>query len=264
MATKKVFGTEEWAKHNENCINGCAHDCKYCYSKSMAIQYKRKTPENWSNEELKHDKLTQKFRKRNGRIMFPSTHDITPKYLDECIYFLGNILKPGNEVLVVSKPHLECISAICNQLYNYKQNILFRFTIGSADSAVLKFWEPNAPDFEERLAALKYAFDMGFNTSISCEPMLDGNIDELVARVIPYVTDSIWLGKMNYPETRIAINGANDFVTLEAMKHLMSMHSDDWIRSLYSRHKDNPQIKWKESIKKIIGLEISKEKGLDV
>lgn len=264
MATKHVFGTTEWAKYNENCINGCAHDCKYCYSKSIAIHYKRKTRNNWQDEVLKHDKLTNKYRKRSGRFMFPTTHDITPKYLNECIYFLGNILKPGNEVLVVSKPHLECITAICNQLNNYKQNILFRFTIGSSDSAVLKFWEPNAPDFEERLAALKYAFDMGFNTSISCEPMLDGNIDELVTKVSSYVTDSIWLGKMNYPETRIAINGANDSVTLAAMKQLISMHSDDWIRSLYSRHKDNPQIKWKESIKKIIGLEISKEKGLDV
>jgi len=57
MVIKQVFGTTEWATHNENCINGCSHDCKYCYSKSMAIQYKRKTPENWQDEELKPDKL---------------------------------------------------------------------------------------------------------------------------------------------------------------------------------------------------------------
>jgi DNA repair photolyase len=196
--------------------------------------------------------------------MFPTAHDITPDHLAECIYFLGNILKPGNSVLVVSKPHLECISALCNQFPNYKQQILFRFTIGSIDSSVLKFWEPNAPSFEERLASLKHAFDRGYKTSISCEPMLDGNIDELVSKVSPYVTDSIWLGTMNYPGTRLAINGANDPVTIATMRQLTSLQSDGWIRELYSRHKDDGKIKWKDNIKTVVGLEIPTEKGLDV
>jgi len=33
---------------------------------------------------------------------------------------------------------------------------------------------------------------------------------------------------------------------------------------LYSRYKDEGNIKWKESIKKVVGLEIPVEKGLDV
>lgn len=264
MNNKLVFGTQEWAKYNENCINGCSHDCKYCYAKSIAVRMKRKTPESWQIEELKNDKLIKSFRKRNGTFMFPTTHDITPKYLDECIYFLGNILKPGNNVLVVSKPHLECIKKICDLLPQYKQQILFRFTIGSTNSAVLKFWEPNAPGFEERLESLKYAFAAGYKTSVSCEPMLDGNIDELVAALFPYVTDSIWLGKMNHPGSRLAINGVNDLEILVIMKQLMSIQSDEWIRQLYYRYKDNPKIKWKESIKKVVGLQVSMEKGLDI
>jgi len=264
MNEKTVFGTQEWAKYNENCISGCTHDCKYCYAKSIAIRMKRKTPDNWNIENIKNNKLAKSFRKSSGTFMFPTAHDITPNHLDECLSFLENILRSGNEVLVVSKPHLECISKICDLLPQYKHHILFRFTIGSTDSAVIKFWEPGAPDFDERLAALKYAFDMGYKTSVSCEPMLDENIDELIFKVSPYVTDSIWLGKMNYPGARLALNGTNDDATLSTMNELMSIQSDGWIMKLYSRYKDNPQIKWKESIKKAVGLEIPMEKGLDV
>lgn len=182
MSVKQVFGTQEWAKYNENCIKGCSHDCKYCYAKSNAVRFKRNTVEGWKNEEVNRNKLSHGFNRRSGTFMFPTAHDITPEHLDECIYFLGNILKPGNDVLVVSKPHLECIGALCNQFPNYKDNILFRFTIGSADSAALKFWEPGAPDFLERLESLKHAFDLGYKTSVSCEPMLDGNIDQVVVK----------------------------------------------------------------------------------
>lgn len=264
MKDKLVFGTQEWAAHNENCISGCSHDCKYCYAKSNAVRFKWNTVDGWKNEAVNFNKISKVFNKRSGTFMFPTAHDITPNHLDECLSFLENILRPGNEVLVVSKPHLECISKICDLLPQYKHHILFRFTIGSTDSAVLKFWEPGAPDFDERLAALKYAFDMGYKTSVSCEPLLDENIDELIFKVSTYVTDSIWLGKLNYPGSRLALNGANDSETMETMKQLTSIQSDEWIMELYSRYKDNPQIKWKESIKKVVGLEIPKEKGLDV
>lgn len=42
------------------------------------------------------------------------------------------------------------------------------------------------------------------------------------------------------------------------------MHSDEWIMELYSRYNDDGKIKWKESIKKVVGLEIPVKKGLDV
>jgi uncharacterized Fe-S cluster-containing radical SAM superfamily protein len=264
MGQRQVSGTKEWAHQNENLIRGCRHDCKYCYAKAIAVQNGKNTAGNWKNETVNVNKLSKGFRKREGRIMFPSSHDITPQHLTECITFLDHIIKPGNEVLLVSKPHLECIKAICDQFTHYKDKILFRFTIGSSDSAVLKFWEPGAPDFGERLAALNYAYSQGFQTSVSCEPMLDGNIDQVINMVSPFVTDSIWLGKMNKPGNRLAINGVNDPTTISRAKQLMTMHSDAWIQELYTRYKDNPQIKWKESIKKVVGLDIPVEKGLDV
>jgi DNA repair photolyase len=225
---------------------------------------KSSTPDSWKNEIVKPEKLSKGFRKRNGRIMFPTTHDITPENIEACTCFLGHILESRSKVLVVSKPHLECIKKLCDEFQEYKHQILFRFTIGSTDSAVLKFWEPGAPDFEERLSSLKNAFDMGYSTSVSCEPMLDGNIDDLVAQVSLYVTDSIWLGKMNQAGSRLALNGANDSETLAAMRRLKSIQSDEQILLLYSRYKNNNLIKWKESIKKVVGLDIPTKKGLDM
>ena len=173
----------------------------------MAIHYKRSTPQDWKNEKLRPNILQKVFHKRDGRIFFPSSHDITPAHLSKCLTFLKNILSPGNEVLIVTKPHLDCVKAICGEFAGYKDKILFRFTIGSSDSNTLKFWEPNAPDFAERLESLKFAFSEGYQTSVSSEPMLDDNIGDVISKVSPFVTDSIWLGKMNHLRSRLALNG---------------------------------------------------------
>ena len=262
--SKLVFGTKEWAKHNVNLISGCSHDCKYCYAKATAVRFKKKTIETWKDEEVRTELLSKALRKRDGVIMFPTSHDITPLHLKECMVFLKNILNHGNRVLIVSKPHFECIKAICDEFSDFKDQILFRFTIGSSRSATLRFWEPNAPDFSERLAALKYAHEQGYQTSVSCEPMLDDNMRDLIERVSPFVTDSIWLGKANGLLTRLGLNGHSNSETIKRARGLLTMQSNENIRKLYAEYKDNPQIKWKDSIKRVIGIGIQTEAGMDV
>ena len=172
-------------------------------------------------------------------VMFPSSHDITPQHLPESIQFLKNILFPGNQILIVSKPHLECIKAICDEFVNYKDKILFRFTIGSSDNATLKFWEPGAPSFEERVASLKYAYEAGYATSISCEPMLDNNIGDVIDIVRPYVTHSIWLGKMSKMKWRLEMNTEITDELKEKANQLYAWQSDDEIRALYETYKND-------------------------
>ena len=229
----------------------------------MAIRFKRKTPNTWKNEEINWASFNQKIRRREGFIMFPSTHDITIKHLDLTIDFLKRLLERGNKVLIVSKPSYICIKQICDTFYEFRSNILFRFTIGSSDSETLKFWEPNAPDYDERKKALVYAFERGFHTSISCEPMLDDRIDTVIDDLSQYVTDAIWLGKMNYVFKRLRTNGHLDVKDQIAAERIMVWQSDESIKALYERFKGNPQIKWKESIKKVIGLKVSTIKGED-
>jgi DNA repair photolyase len=79
---------------------------------------------------------------------------------------------------------------------------------------VLGFWEPNAPDFHERFMALRHAYNKGFATSVSCEPMLDNNVHLVIDYVEPLVTDSIWLGKANQLIRRLKANGHTDETTI--------------------------------------------------
>lgn len=260
---KQVFGTYEWAVENANFISGCSHNCKYCYSREMAIRFKRKTSLNWQNEEVNFKQLEKNAKKVNGVIMFPSSHDITPENLTNSIKFLKKLLNQDNEILIVTKPHLVVIKTICKEFKAHKNKILFRFTIGSNNSETLKFWEPNAPDYEERKQCLIYAYKKGFSTSVSCEPMLDDNIIELVEELTPFVTNSIWLGKMNFLLRRLNMNGINDLETIEKAKKLIEIQSDENIKKLYDHLSTNDKVKWKESIKKVVKIEISTIKGQD-
>jgi len=260
----QVFGTAEWASRTVNYISGCSHDCKYCYAKSMAIRFKRKAPRTWKIEEVNLKKLNNSFKKKNGYTMFPSSHDITPENLDYSLEFLERLLNDGHQVLVVTKPHLLVVETICDKFAAYKDSILFRFTIGSCNSKILKFWEPGAPSFEERLTALQHAHSLGFKTSVSAEPAIDTNTEQLIETLLPIVTDAIWIGLPNRLKGILKLNGANDPETLERADALLKAQSDDWVRELYYNYKDNPKIKWKDSIKKIIGIERPTLAGLDI
>jgi DNA repair photolyase len=265
VKTKKpVSGTGEWATRNFNFISGCKNDCRYCYSKSMAVRFKRKTADNWKEEVVVCDKLNEKVKKTEGRLMFPSSHDLSPEHIDVAVQMLSKLLKAGNDVLVVSKPHLEVIQKICQQFPDYKDQILFRFTIGSMDNDVLKFWEPGAPDFEERLAALKFAYSAGFQTSVSSEPALDGNTYDLVQKLMPYVTDSIWIGLANRMKANLKLNGHGDAETRKRADELQKIQSDNWVWGLYDKLGNNSLIRWKDSCKKILKMEQPTVKGLDI
>ncbi len=197
--TRKItLGTKEWADSNVNCYYGCSNDCKYCYAKKMAIRFKRKTENTWGIMESNHKAIKKGYSKRKGRIMFPTSHDITPESLSGCLIVLKKLLDADNEVLITTKPNLNCIKFICNSFYKKKDLIQFRFTITSFNNDLLSFWEPNAPLFEERLESLIHSYNTGYKTSISIEPFLDKDPFLLVNKLIPYVTESIWIGKMNY------------------------------------------------------------------
>lgn len=248
-------GTKEWSVKSANFITGCSNNCSYCFSRATAIRTKRKTQDNWKEEIVRLKDLNKKWKLvEGGRIMFPSSHDITPKHLQESIQFLRNIVAPGNEVLLVSKPHLECIKAICDEFTEYKKKILFRFTIGSANDEVLKFWEPGAPSFADRIKSLKYAYETDYSTSISCEPMLDNKIGDVISTVRPYVTHSIWLGKMNEMKHRLTLNTELTQELKDKANQLNVWQSDNKIKSLYEIYKNDPLIRWKSDIKKVVGI----------
>lgn len=251
---KPKTGTKEWAPHSRNIFVGCAHNCRYCYAREMAVRYgKIDCNAAWETMVLNTGTVGEIPRKLRGRIMFPTTHDILPGALPVVVPYLKGWLKAGNEMLIVTKPHIDVIMTLCRELSDYRDSIIFRFTIGSTDNDVLSFWEPGAPNFQERLSALKWAHITGYKTSVSIEPYLDGTLMEVVNHVNDYVTDTIWVGLMNNIKRRVDTKAwtkqedayLDDLIGLQKVK---------WVKFFHECLKNNPKIRWKDSIRQLLNL----------
>ncbi len=246
-------GTREWGDENRNIQFGCERGCLYCYAREGAMRFKRIS----TRDEWLRPKINQKALKNTGKVagvvFFPSTHDITPLNLDYAQVFLADLCANGNRVLVVSKPEKVCIERLTMAMEPYKKQIKFRFTIGSTDDAALKFWEPGAPGFWERIDCLRLAHARGYETSVSCEPYLDDTIYSLVEEVRPLVTDTIWIGLLNRFERRVDTSGWSDNDWAYARK-MFAAQTNEAVWKIYERYKDDKKIRFKDSIKKVIGL----------
>lgn len=251
----KIKGTKEWAKFNKNLQVGCEHGCLYCYAAYNEIhRFKRvKDYESWCKPELHFGWYEAAPKKLDGRIMFPTRHDITRYNLYHCVDYLKIWLTAGNEILITTKPDPECIRVLCKELRPWRKQIMFRFTITANNPMALRFWEPHAPEYPERAKALVKAYLLGYKTSISCEPILDATVINVVEELQDFVTDTIWLGKMNGATYRVDKSNWTkvEYWNLEVMEHNAR---DEVITFLYERYKDNPKIRWKDSIKEVIGL----------
>lgn len=259
----RVSGTKEWSIASVNIILGCEHKCRYCYARANAVR--RKLCPNmhaWGEEYLRVRPAEVRKRRRleDGRVMFPTTHDITPRFLDECVAVLNHILLAGNTVLVVSKPHLSCIERLCREFRREQDRIVFRFSVGALSDSILAYWEPAAPGFEERFASLRYAHGEGFATSVSAEPLLDmGRAAEMFAKLEPYVSDTFWFGKLNGISSRVICGTSQSEI-----ERVVAGQAFEKINQLYTDLKGEPKVRWKESYKSVLGMAFANKAGLDV
>lgn len=244
-------GTKEWAEVNENIQRGCAHGCIYCYAAHNAHRFKMRARPDWEEEELTKKAFVTAYPQKKGVIMFPTAHDITPFNLEAYLRVAKLMLEKGNKLLIVSKPNLSCIRTLTEELAQYRPQIMFRFTIGTMDADTAAFWEPGAPPPAERVQALKVAFEAGYRTSISAEPLL-GGLDAargVLAAVRPYVTDTVWIGKLNKARQRVDMSVPRN---IEEIEKLEALQSDRGILEMYSVLMDDTVIEWKDSIKAVL------------
>lgn len=252
-AERSGSGTDEWAEVTENISIGCSNNCIYCYAAHKAATMwggwcKR---EEWGTERLTKRANRKSYPKRDGVIMFPSMHDITPFNVEASIRVMKLILAKGNLLLVVSKPRFECMDAVFAELEDFKKQVLFRFTIGSMNDATCYFWEPGAPDPNERLQCLKVAHELGFNTSVSIEPMLAGSDSAInvVKEVYDFVTETVWIGMMRKPRLRVDMTVSEYGSAVAAIERLQS---DEEILRLYRDLEWAAKVRWKDSIKEVL------------
>jgi len=92
-------GTKEFADNNFNWCYGCNNNCVYCYSKWMAVKFKRIQSESEWEIMRPNLKITNKkrFKKYDGIIMTPTSHDITEDSIDTGIKLYKKLLETGNE-----------------------------------------------------------------------------------------------------------------------------------------------------------------------
>lgn len=197
--TKSKTGVQEWAKHSFNFQKGCLNGCKYCYARRML---KRFEPEvDFDKPVLSVTETAKRLLKKKvgGVIMFPTMHDITAATKWIYAQFLCDLLMLDDKVLVVTKANKEMYDVIdflitrCPEKFD---NLELRVTIGSTDNERLKYFEPGAPSCYERVSLLRYAKMNGIKVSISCEPMLDDTVKDLIWTAMELDCD-IWFGLAN-------------------------------------------------------------------
>lgn len=253
-STQRKTGTREWSVKTVNCLTGCTYGCRYCFARADALRFKRiASIEEWTRPVVQAKQVSKSWKRYDGLIMFPSAHDFCSGYRRECFSTLENLLQAGNRVLVVTKPSLETIRDLCTTFswYRNREQILFRFTIGTLDRTLAGYWEPGAPWPSNRLLALYLAHQAGFATSVSMEPLLDApRVDELIRRVDPLVTETIWIGTMREIKRRV-IPGTDP----AAIAAIRAGQTPEMIRAIHGRWKGHRKIRWKDSYRKVLGLE---------
>jgi DNA repair photolyase len=252
-AKRSGSGTREWSEHSVNIQVGCSNGCLYCYAADTAAKLHGGWCErsDWTLERLSKAAAMTSYPKKEGVVMMPTTHDITPFNLEAFIRVALLVLAKGNQMLIVSKPRLICIRPLLEALDPFKSQIMFRFTIGTMDEKLLSFWEPGAPTAAERVECLSLATLAGFRTSVSIEPIVGGEWDAIsvVDAVGSLVTDSIWIGKMNKLASRVDVS---EPVVAAAVQAVEDGQSDEAILRLHWLFQDVPYIRWKKSIEDVV------------
>lgn len=252
--TSKKTGFRQWSKSSRNIQLGCEHGCRYCSARYDATtRFHRCTAGQWLDPKIDQQKVDKGYHKKeDGVIAYPTTHDITLRNLGEYLCVLHKLLDAGNRVLITTKAHWQAVTVICESCIKQKSQVSFMFTIGSTNNKTLQFWEPNAPSFEERLGCLQYAYHKGYETSVSCEPYLDGWPLHVYEATMDYITGSFWLGKLNQFERRVNLEGVTADQIMQYVQPLRILTDDAHVLALVQTFKDRPKVRFKDSIEKVI------------
>ena len=90
------------------------------------------------------------------------------------------------------------------------------------------------------------------------EPMLNSvTVVDDARLMLPFITDGLWIGKMNKIQDRVTRIDNEEIARIEAGQ------TDSQIRRIYEALRHEPKIRWKESFKEVLGLELPQQVGLD-
>ncbi len=268
------MGTKEWSYKNANCIQGCGV-CIYCYAKAMAKIWRGISEDQWTNKVIKWEKVNKGYRKIINNTnapwdyMFPTSHNIfiEEPYFSACVRLLKKLLQSKNTVLVTLKSFPKVIHKLCEEFYQYRNQMAFRFTITSVNNEILKSFQPKGPSFEESVESVQFATESGFSTTISAEPLLDLYPYELIDQVEPYLSSvnylkdigTIWVGLLKIKYIPKSLRKGK---VLTHLNKLIPTFKFEHVYKYYEKLYNHPRIRWKESIIKLMIQNNIKVKGI--
>jgi len=237
------------AEQSINIMGGCGHNCKYCFAAHRCLQQERiRQRSDWARLNRSYSgAMKDEYPHFDGVVVYPTAHDIEPQHMPHHIVLIRKQLAAGNQLKISTKAHFECVAEICRVFEQHKDQISFMFTITSLNDQVSRFWEVNAPTPYERIASLMLAHQHGFKTSVNIEPMLEGPKEAVAVfrRVEPFVTEEIWIGKMNSPTVRVDTTiKENDDAVKQILRIQASGNMVKLVKELYTE----PKVRWHESI----------------
>lgn len=217
ITRRKLVNTSkvEYATWGVNHVQGCLHDCKYCYARSEAKAHGRILGDDgWADLALVHNAAEQiageldRKRSRIDRVHLCFASD--PFMWDA---------KTGRPVTEIAQASLDIIKAI--NARDIPVTVLTKGVYPEIDAAVLhphnhygitvvllseefrQEWEPGAPPVADRIAGLRRIAEQAAWTWVSIEPYPTPNLDSSAGDIVPLLEeldfiDKFIFGRLNY------------------------------------------------------------------
>jgi DNA repair photolyase len=199
IQSKTILSASKVYPYVINPFTGCQHNCVYCYAHFMKRFTGHKEP--WGQfvdvkvnaPELLNREIT---RKRRGRVWISGVCDpyqpLEGKYhlTRQCLEILARYDWP---VTVQTRSSLVLRDV---DILQKGREFDVGLSITTADDAIRKLFEPNAPPIRERVRALDELHHAGIRTYAMIAPILPGA--ESLAKMLAEKIDTVILDRMNY------------------------------------------------------------------
>jgi len=252
-------GTYEWAEKTINIQTGCSAGCIYCYAREAADRRKQCDWENWTFPELRQHDISPSYKRRyDGWVMFPSTHNIDNFNFLPSMHVIHKLLKAGNKVLLVMKPHNHTIHQIMKLFNKYRHMIEFRFTIGTRHEHLRELFEPYASHIKERIGVVRLLYATDWRVSVSIEPFLDKDPEVLVNKLTNIGHEEthipVWIGPMNHRQRLYKVSSQLNYLSF----YLEDIYRSDNLIRIYKLLSSYKNVTFKDGFLTQISQKVSK------
>ncbi|CDD91747.1 radical SAM domain protein [Coprobacillus sp. CAG:826] len=195
----------EYGDYTINHVLGCSHGCLYpCY----AYNLKRRFGEIQNREEWLRPKIVSnaieileheipKYRKDIKSVQLSFTTDPFmlgfPEVTELSIKIIKRLNKDGIKVVTLTK------GVIPEEVFLTEKYNEFGITLVSLKDEFKEKFEPNASNYEERIASLKRAHEKGYCTWVSIEPyptpnIIEQDLEKILDKVsfVDYIVFGMW------------------------------------------------------------------------